>query len=164
MESTVGPVNRALSDAKLMAKDIDHVLLVGGSTRIPLVVETVKKLLGKEPDKGLNPDECVALGAAIQGAVLTGETKDIVLLDVTPLTLGIETLGGIATKLIERNTTIPTRKSQIFSTAADGQTSVEIHVVQGERALAKDNFTLGKFRTDRYPACPTGHPADRGHV
>jgi len=151
-------VKQALSDAKLEAKDIDHVLLVGGSTRVPLVQDTVRKLLGKEPDKGLNPDECVALGAAIQGAVLTGETKDIVLLDVTPLTLGIETLGGIATKLIERNTTIPTRKSQIFSTAADGQTSVEIHVVQGERALAKDNFTLGEFQLTGIPPAPRGIP------
>ncbi len=158
VESTVGPVKQALSDAKLEAKDIDHVLLVGGSTRVPMVQDTVKKLLGKEPDKGLNPDECVALGAGIQGAVLTGETKDIVLLDVTPLTLGIETLGGIATKLIERNTTIPTRKSQIFSTAADGQTSVEIHVVQGERALAKDNFTLGKFQLTGIPPAPRGIP------
>ncbi|ABS55725.1 chaperone protein DnaK [Methanoregula boonei 6A8] len=156
--STEGPVKQALSDAKLEPKDIDHVLLVGGSTRVPLVQDTVRKLLGKEPDKGLNPDECVALGAAIQGAVLTGETKDIVLLDVTPLTLGIETLGGIATKLIERNTTIPTRKSQIFSTAADGQTSVEIHVVQGERALAKDNFTLGKFQLTGIPPAPRGIP------
>jgi molecular chaperone DnaK len=151
-------VKQALSDAKLEPKDIDHVLLVGGSTRVPLVQETVKKILGKEPDKGINPDECVALGAGIQGAVLTGETKDIVLLDVTPLTLGIETLGGIATKLIERNTTIPTRKSQIFSTAADGQTSVEIHVVQGERALAKDNFTLGKFQLTGIPPAPRGIP------
>jgi len=158
IESTVGPVKQALSDAKLEAKDIDHVLLVGGSTRVPLVVETVRKILGKEPDKGINPDECVALGAGIQGAVLTGETKDIVLLDVTPLTLGIETLGGIATKLIERNTTIPTRKSQIFSTAADGQTSVEIHVVQGERALAKDNFTLGRFQLTGIPPAPRGIP------
>jgi molecular chaperone DnaK len=158
VESTVGPVKQALADARLEPKDIDHVLLVGGSTRVPLVQETVKKLLGKEPDKGLNPDECVALGAGIQGAVLTGETKDIVLLDVTPLTLGIETLGGIATKLIERNTTIPTRKSQIFSTAADGQTSVEIHVVQGERALAKDNFTLGKFQLTGIPPAPRGIP------
>jgi molecular chaperone DnaK len=158
VESTVGPVKQALSDAKLEPKDINHVLLVGGSTRVPLVQETVKKLLGKEPDKGLNPDECVALGAGIQGAVLTGETKDIVLLDVTPLTLGIETLGGISTKLIERNTTIPTRKSQIFSTAADGQTSVEIHVVQGERALAKDNFTLGKFQLTGIPPAPRGIP------
>jgi molecular chaperone DnaK len=158
IESTVGPVKQALSDAKMEPKDIDHVLLVGGSTRVPLVVETVRKLLGKEPDKGINPDECVALGAGIQGAVLTGETKDIVLLDVTPLTLGIETLGGIATKLIERNTTIPTRKSQIFSTAADGQTSVEIHVVQGERALAKDNFTLGRFQLTGIPPAPRGIP------
>jgi len=158
VESTIGPVKQALSDARLEAKDIDHVLLVGGSTRVPLVQETVRKLLGKEPDKGINPDECVALGAGIQGAVLTGETKDIVLLDVTPLTLGIETLGGIATKLIERNTTIPTRKSQIFSTAADGQTSVEIHVVQGERALAKDNFTLGKFQLTGIPPAPRGIP------
>jgi len=158
VESTVGPVKQALSDAKLEPKDIDHVLLVGGSIRVPLVQETVKKLLSKEPDKGINPDECVALGAGIQGAVLTGETKDIVLLDVTPLTLGIETLGGIATKLIERNTTIPTRKSQIFSTAADGQTSVEIHVVQGERALAKDNFTLGKFQLTGIPPAPRGIP------
>lgn len=158
VESTVGPVKQALNDAKLEPKDIDHVLLVGGSTRVPLVQDTVKKIIGKEPDKGINPDECVALGAAIQGAVLTGETKDIVLLDVTPLTLGIETLGGIATKLIERNTTIPTRKSQIFSTAADGQTSVEIHVVQGERALAKDNFTLGKFQLTGIPPAPRGIP------
>jgi molecular chaperone DnaK len=158
VESTVGPVNQAMNDAKLTPKDIDHVLLVGGSTRVPLVQEIVKKLTGKEPDKGINPDECVALGAGIQGAVLTGETKDIVLLDVTPLTLGIETLGGIATKLIERNTTIPTRKSQIFSTAADGQTSVEIHVVQGERALAKDNFTLGKFQLTGIPPAPRGIP------
>jgi len=131
---------------------------VGGSTRVPLVRETVKKILHKEPDKGINPDECVALGAAIQGAVLSGEAKDIVLLDVTPLTLGIETLGGIATKLIERNTTIPTRKSQIFSTAADSQTSVEIHVVQGERALAKDNFTLGRFQLTGIPPAPRGIP------
>jgi len=158
VESTVGPVKQALSDAKLEPKDIDHVLLVGGSTRVPLVQDTVKKILGKEPDKGINPDECVALGAGIQGAVLTGETKDIVLLDVTPLTLGIETLGGIATKLIERNTTIPTRKSQIFSTAADGQTSVEIHVEQGERALAKDNFTLGRFQLTGIPPAPRGIP------
>jgi len=158
VESTAGPVNQALTDAKLKPSDIDHVLLVGGSTRVPCVQDLVKKLLGKEPDKGINPDECVAVGAAIQGAVLTGETKDIVLLDVTPLTLGIETLGGIATKLIERNTTIPTRKSQIFSTAADGQTSVEIHVVQGERALAKDNFTLGRFQLTGIPPAPRGIP------
>ncbi len=158
VESTVQPVRQALSDAKLKPEQIDHVLLVGGSTRVPLVQETIKKILHKEPDKGINPDECVALGAAIQAGVLTGETKDIVLLDVTPLTLGIETLGGISTKLIERNTTIPTRKSQIFSTAADGQTSVEIHVVQGERALAKDNFTLGRFQLTGIPPAPRGIP------
>jgi len=158
VESTVPPVRQALADAKMKPEDIHHVLLVGGSTRVPLVQETIKKILHKDPDKGINPDECVALGAAIQGAVLTGETKDIVLLDVTPLTLGIETLGGIATKLIERNTTIPTRKSQIFSTAADGQTSVEIHVVQGERALAKDNFTLGRFQLSGIPPAPRGIP------
>ncbi|ACL17632.1 molecular chaperone DnaK [Methanosphaerula palustris] len=158
VESTIGPVKQALADAKLTAADIDHVLLVGGQTRTPFVQETVKKLLNKEPDKGVNPDEVVGLGAAIQAAVLTGEAKDIVLLDVTPLTLGIETLGGISTKLIERNTTIPTRKSQIFSTAADGQTSVEIHVVQGERALAKDNFTLGKFQLTGIPPAPRGIP------
>ena len=158
VESTVGPVKQALADAKLSPGQIDHVLLVGGQTRTPLVQETVKKIMGKDPDKSVNPDEVVALGAAIQAAVLTGETKDIVLLDVTPLTLGIETLGGIATKLIERNTTIPTRKSQIFSTAADGQTAVDIHVVQGERALAKDNFTLGKFQLTGIPPAPRGIP------
>ncbi len=158
VESTVQPVRQALADSKMKPEQIDHVLLVGGSTRVPLVQETIKKILGKDPDKGINPDECVALGAAIQGGVLTGETKDIVLLDVTPLTLGIETLGGIATKLIERNTTIPTRKSQIFSTAADSQTSVEIHVVQGERALAKDNFTLGRFQLTGIPPAPRGVP------
>ena len=158
VDSTIGPVKQALADAKLSQEDIDHVLLVGGSTRVPLVQETVRKILKKEPDKGINPDECVALGAAIQAGVLTGETKDVLLLDVTPLSLGIETLGGIATKLIERNTTIPTRKSQIFSTAADGQTSVEIHVVQGERALAKDNFTLGRFQLTGIPPAPRGIP------
>ncbi|RXE56445.1 molecular chaperone DnaK [Methanoculleus taiwanensis] len=158
VESTVGPVKQALADARVKPDEIDHVLLVGGSTRVPLVQETVKKILGKEPDKGINPDECVAVGAAIQAGVLTGETKDVLLLDVTPLSLGIETLGGIATKLIDRNTTIPTRKSQIFSTAADGQTSVEIHVSQGERALAKDNFSLGRFQLTGIPPAPRGIP------
>ncbi|HJJ55567.1 MAG TPA: molecular chaperone DnaK [Methanocorpusculum sp.] len=158
VQKTVDPVNQALNDAGLTATDINHVLLVGGSTRVPMVVDVVRKLLGKEPDKNINPDECVALGAAIQGAVLTGETKDVVLLDVTPLTLGIETLGGIATKLIERNTTIPTKKSQIFSTAADNQTSVEIHVVQGEREFARDNFSLGKFQLTGIPPAPRGMP------
>jgi molecular chaperone DnaK len=158
VQKTVEPVKQALKDAGLTASDINHVLLVGGSTRVPVVVDTVRNLLGKEPDKNLNPDECVALGAAVQGAVLTGETKDVVLLDVTPLTLGIETLGGIATKLIERNTTIPTRKSQIFSTAADNQTSVEIHVVQGERQFARDNFSLGKFQLTGIPSAPRGMP------
>ena len=158
VDKTIGPVKQALSDANLSADDIDHVLLVGGSTRIPLVQEKIKAVLKKDADKGINPDECVAIGAAIQGGVLTGETKDIVLLDVTPLTLSIETMGGIATNLIERNTTIPTRKSQIFTTAADNQTSVEIHVVQGERAIAKDNFTLGKFQLTGIPPAPRGIP------
>ncbi len=158
VQKTVEPVKQALKDAGFKASDINHVLLVGGSTRVPAVIETVRSLLGKEPDKTLNPDECVALGAAVQGAVLTGETKDVVLLDVTPLTLGIETLGGIATKLIERNTTIPTRNSQIFSTAADNQTSVEIHVVQGERQFARDNFSLGRFQLTGIPSAPRGRP------
>ncbi len=158
VQKTVEPVKQALKDAGLSASDINHVLLVGGSTRVPVVIETVRSLLGKEPDKTLNPDECVALGAAVQGAVLTGEAKDVVLLDVTPLTLGIETLGGIATKLIERNTTIPTRKSQIFSTAADNQTSVEIHVVQGERQFARDNFSLGRFQLTGIPSATRGMP------
>ncbi|MCA1916375.1 molecular chaperone DnaK [Methanospirillum hungatei] len=158
VESTIGPVKQALSDSGLKPSDIDRVLLVGGSTRVPIVQQKVKELLGKEPDKGINPDECVAVGAAIQGGVLAGETSDIVLLDVTPLTLSIETLGGIATPIIDRNTTIPTKKSQIFSTAADNQTSVEIHVVQGERKLANDNFTLGRFMLTGIPPAPRGIP------
>ena len=158
VDKTLGPVRQALDDAGIKAAEVDHVLLVGGSTRVPMVQEKIKDILKKDADKGINPDECVALGAAIQGGVLTGEAKDVVLLDVTPLTLSIETMGGIATKLIERNTTIPTRKSQIFTTAADNQTSVEIHVVQGERALANDNFTLGKFQLTGIPPAPRGIP------
>ena len=158
VEATMGPTRQAMSDAGLKPADIDKVLLVGGSTRIPAVQEAIRKFLGKEPDKSVNPDEAVALGAAIQAGVLGGEVKDVLLLDVTPLSLGIETMGGVFTKLIERNTTIPTSKSQIFSTAADGQTSVEIHVLQGEREMAGDNKTLGKFQLTGIPAMPRGVP------
>lgn len=152
------PVRRALSDAKLTPKDIDQVLLVGGSTRIPAVQDLVKKELGKEPNKSVNPDEVVAMGAAIQGGVLAGDVKDVLLLDVTPLSLGIETLGGVFTKLIERNTTIPTSKSQVFSTAADNQPAVDIHVLQGERSMAQDNKTLGRFQLGDIPAARRGVP------
>jgi molecular chaperone DnaK len=155
---TMGPVEAALKDAKLNTTEIDEVVLVGGQTRMPMVQETVRKFFGKEPNKTVNPDEVVGIGAAIQAAVLAGEVRDVLLLDVTPLTLGIETLGRVATPIIERNTTIPTKKSQIFSTAADGQTSVEIHVVQGERPMAADNKTLGKFILDGIPPSPRGVP------
>ncbi len=158
VEKTMGPVRQALKDSGLQASDIQKVLLVGGSTRIPAVQEAVKKFIGKEPFKGINPDECVAIGAAIQGGVLGGEVKGLLLLDVTPLSLGLETLGGVFTRIIDRNTTIPTKKSQVFSTAADNQTSVEIHVLQGEREMAKDNKTLGLFKLDGIPPAPRGVP------
>jgi molecular chaperone DnaK len=161
LERTIEPMKRAMRDAKPVAlkiEDINKVILVGGSTRMPAVMDLVKDFFKKEPYKNVNPDECVAVGAAIQGGILGGEIKEIVLLDVTPLTMGVETLGGIATPLITRNTTIPTRKSQIFSTAADNQTSVEIHVTQGERAMAADNVSLGRFHLMGIPPAPRGIP------
>jgi len=158
VERTIGPMERALSDAGLKAGEIEEVILVGGMTRMPRVQETVRKFFGREPHKGVNPDEVVAVGAAIQGGVLKGDVKDVLLLDVTPLSLGIETLGGVATRLIERNTTIPTRKSEVFSTASDSQPSVEVHVVQGEREFARDNKTIGRFHLDGIPPAPRGMP------
>jgi len=158
VERVVGPCKQALKDAKLTAKDIDEVILVGGSTRIPCIQDKVKKIFGKDPNQSVNPDEVVALGAAIQAGVLSGDVDDVLLLDVTPLTLGIETLGGVSTGLIEKNTTIPIQKSQIFSTAADNQTTVEIHVTQGERQMAVDNKTLGRFHLDGIPSAPRGTP------
>jgi molecular chaperone DnaK len=158
VERTMGPTRQALKDAGLSASEINRVILVGGSTRIPAVQEAIKRLTGQEPHKGVNPDEVVALGAAIQAGVLSGDVKDVVLLDVTPLSLGIETMGGVFTKLIDRNTTIPTSKSQIFSTAADNQTAVDIHVLQGERAMAADNKTLGRFQLTDIPPAPRGIP------
>ena len=157
-----GPVQNALKDAHLTQDQIDNVILVGGPTRMPLVQSFIEKMVGKKIQRGVDPMECVAMGAAIQAAVLSGEVKDVLLLDVTPLSLGIETLGGVSTKLIERNTTIPTRKSQVFSTAADGQNSVEIHVLQGEREMATNNTSLGRFMLSGIPPAPRGVPADRG--
>jgi molecular chaperone DnaK len=158
LEKTVGPCRQAINDAGVAAKDIDEVVLVGGSTRIPKVQQIVKELFGREPHRGVNPDEVVAIGAAVQAGVLSGEVKDLLLLDVTPLSLGIETLGGVMTTLIPRNTTIPTKKSEVFSTATDGQTSVEVHVLQGERPMARDNRTLGRFHLDGIPPAPRGVP------
>jgi molecular chaperone DnaK len=158
VKRTISPCEKALKDAGISKADIDQVILVGGSTRIPKIQEVVKEFFGKEPSKGVNPDEVVAVGAGIQGGVLTGDVEDVVLLDVTPLTLGIETLGGVMTKLIESNTTIPTSKTEVFSTAADNQSSVEIHILQGERARAQDNRTLGRFHLDGIPPSPRGLP------
>ena len=158
IQRTLGPCKKAMADSGLKSEQIDEVILVGGSTRIPAIQQLVEKFFGKTPHKGVNPDEVVAIGAAIQGAVLTGEVKDVLLLDVTPLSLGIETMGGVLTKLIESNTTIPTKKSEVFSTASDNQPSVEIHILQGERPMAKDNRTIGRFHLDGIPPSPRGIP------
>ena len=158
VEATMGPVRQALSDSGLKVSELNKILLVGGSSRIPAVQEAVKSFTGKDPFKGINPDECVAIGAAIQGGVLGGDVKGLLLLDVTPLSLGIETMGGVCTRIIERNTTIPVKKSQVFSTAADNQTTVDIHVLQGEREMAADNKTLGRFQLDGIPAARRGIP------
>ena len=158
IERTIAPCKSALKNAGLSTGDIDDVILVGGSTRIPAIQDAVKKFFGKEPNKGVNPDEVVAIGAAIQGGVLAGDVKDVLLLDVTPLSLGIETMGSVMTKLIEANTTIPTKKSEVFSTASDNQPSVEIHILQGERPMAKDNKTIGRFHLDGIPPAPRGTP------
>ena len=162
VDRTEGPCRNALKDAEVSAGDIDEVVLVGGQTRMPAVFEKVKGVFGREPHKGVNPDEVVAIGAGIQAGVLKGDVQDILLLDVTPLTLGIETLGGVATPLIPRNTTIPTSKSQVFSTAADNQPSVDVHVLQGERSMAGENKTIGRFLLDGILPAPAGHAADRG--
>jgi molecular chaperone DnaK len=161
VKRSMEPVKKAIKDAGIDKKEIDEVILVGGSTRIPVIQSEVEKFFGKKPSKGVNPDEVVAIGAAIQGGVLTGDVKDVLLLDVTPLSLGIETMGGVMTKLIESNTTIPSKKSQVFSTAADNQPSVEIHVLQGERSMAKDNKTIGRFHLDGIPPSPRGVPQFR---